>query len=211
MNFATKISIILATTVPLLLLGYSVFSVPALAVEVATPRVGPGQPQTASTESLDAGLMTAVGLGDSNRVQDYLNRGAKHNARNAQGLSALSAAAYIGNAEIVSTLLQHGARDVDGSALAYAQAGGHTHVAVLLAKAATGQFDAVPGEDKAGLEAVVTSVDRPENCLRIRISPGSSHEVVGCAVKGGKLTLTGVVRKGWAQVQSPVKGWVLSR
>jgi len=218
MNFAAKVSIVAAITVPLLLLGYSVFSAPAFgeqgAAPGAAPRAGVGQSQMVSTRSLDAGLMTAVGLGDINRVQEFLNRGANANARNTQGLSALAAAAYTGNAEIVGILLNKGARD-DGSALSFAQAGGHSDVAQLL-----GQSGAVPtgapmgathGASQAGLEAVVTSVDRPENCLRIRNAPGTSHQIIGCAPKGEVLMLTGVVQKGWAQVGSPVQGWVLGR
>jgi len=219
MNFAAKLSIVAAMTVPLLLLGYSIFSAPAFgeqgAAPAAAPRAGVGQSQLVSAESLDAGLMTAVGVGDINRVQEFLNRGANANARNAQGLSAIAAAAYTGNSEIVGVLLNHGARDNDGSALTYAQAGGHTDVAQLLGQsgvAPTGApMGAMHGASQAGLKAVVTSVDRPENCLRIRNAPGRSHQMVGCAARGEVLTLTGVVQTGWAQVGSPVQGWVLGR
>lgn len=207
MNFAVKISIVLAITLPLLLLGYSVFSLPASAAQAATQGAGATKSQMSGAESLDAGLIAAVSTGDVNGVQDFLTRGANANAKNPQGLSALAVAAYLGNAQMVNALLRHGARDMDGNALAYAQAGGHTEVVGLLAQAGTGQM----GEGKAGLEATVTSVDRPENCLRIRNAPGSSHEIVGCVANGEKLMLTGAVQKGWAQVQSPVQGWVFGR
>jgi hypothetical protein len=111
-------------------------------------------------------------------------------------------------------LLNHGARD-DGSALSFAQAGGHTEVAQLLGQSGTAPMGtpvaAAQGGSKAGLEAVVNSVDRPDNCLRIRNAPGKSHQVVGCAPLRETLMLTGVVQNGWAQVQSPVQGWVFGR
>lgn len=214
MNFATKISLVLAISVPLLFLGYSVFSAPAFAAEGSAPAAGVGQARTVSAESLDAGLMTAVGVGDIDRVREFLDRGANPNAKNAQGLSALAAAAYVGNAAIVSVLLNRGARG-DGKALSFAQAGGHTDAAQLLAQSGASPMGApmgaTQGAVKAGLEAVVTAIDRPDNCLRIRNAPGRSHRIVECAALGEQLVLTGVVQNGWAQVQSPVQGWVFGR
>lgn len=55
--------------------------------------------------------------------------------------------------------------------------------------------------------AVVTKVDRPDNCLRIRNGPGSSYDIVGCARLGDQLELTGVwTSNNWAQLTGD--GWV---
>ena len=60
-----------------------------------------------------------------------------------------------------------------------------------------------------GGEAVVSRVDRPEMCLRIRSGPSTSHEKVGCAAMGQKIELTGIFSSnGWAQVAGPTDGWV---
>ncbi|MBI4962736.1 MAG: SH3 domain-containing protein [Desulfomonile tiedjei] len=220
MNFAAKISLVLVVTVPLLLLGYSVFSAPVFAAEPTAPGAGVGQSQTAGTKSLDSEVLASVGAGDINRLQALLNQGANVNAKDANGISALAAAAYLGNTEVVRVLLSYGAIDSDGSALGFAQAGGHTRVYELLAQSvqtrmsARPQAGAVPGKGMAGgrsMDAVVTSVDRPDNCLRIRSGPNKSHQLVGCAALGEKMMVTGMVRNGWVQVQSPVQGWVFGR
>jgi len=58
-------------------------------------------------------------------------------------------------------------------------------------------------------EARVVSVDRPENCLRIRSGPGSDYAVVGCLEKGAVLQLTGNrTTTNWAEIAKPMKGWV---
>jgi len=58
-------------------------------------------------------------------------------------------------------------------------------------------------------EGVVISVDRPENCLRIRRGPSVAYEIIGCAGFGEKLRLTGVFSSDnrWAQLDN--NGWVL--
>jgi hypothetical protein len=58
-------------------------------------------------------------------------------------------------------------------------------------------------------EGVVISVDRPENCLRIRRGPSPSYEIIGCVGFGEKLRLTGVFSSDnrWAQLDN--NGWVL--
>ncbi|MDQ7782051.1 MAG: SH3 domain-containing protein [Desulfomonilaceae bacterium] len=57
--------------------------------------------------------------------------------------------------------------------------------------------------------AVVTGVDQPENCLRVREGPGSEFEVVGCLAHGETLTLTGLwSENNWAEISHPVSGWV---
>ena len=62
-----------------------------------------------------------------------------------------------------------------------------------------------------GGDGVVISIDRPELCLRIRSGPGLGFDKVGCAEMASKLELTGVwSANNWAQVESPVKGWVLA-
>lgn len=56
--------------------------------------------------------------------------------------------------------------------------------------------------------AVVSSVDRPEDCLRIRSGPGTSNDVVACATRGEKLRLTGEFSRDgrWARIDDG--GWV---
>ncbi|MEW6533921.1 MAG: hypothetical protein AB1473_24045 [Thermodesulfobacteriota bacterium] len=63
----------------------------------------------------------------------------------------------------------------------------------------------------AGGEAVVVRVDRPDNCLRIRSGPSMSHNMIGCAVMGQALVLTGVFSTDgrWAQLDN--NGWVTFR
>ncbi|MEW6113231.1 MAG: hypothetical protein AB1664_13960, partial [Thermodesulfobacteriota bacterium] len=62
-----------------------------------------------------------------------------------------------------------------------------------------------------GGEAVVVRVDRPDNCLRIRSGPSMSHNMIGCAVMGQALALTGVFSTDgrWAQLDN--NGWVTYR
>jgi hypothetical protein len=56
---------------------------------------------------------------------------------------------------------------------------------------------------------VVISVDRPENCLRVRRGPSTSYDIIGCAGFGDKLNLTGVFSSDnrWAQLDN--NGWVV--
>lgn len=58
--------------------------------------------------------------------------------------------------------------------------------------------------------AVVTGIDRPENCLRIRRGPSTSYDVIGCAADGETLNLTGVFSSDgrWAQLDN--NGWVFA-
>jgi hypothetical protein len=63
----------------------------------------------------------------------------------------------------------------------------------------------------AGGEAVVVRVDRPDNCLRIRSGPSMSYNLIGCAVMGQTLVLTGAFSTDgrWAQLDN--NGWVTFR
>jgi len=65
--------------------------------------------------------------------------------------------------------------------------------------------------DKKGGEAVVSGVDRPENCLRVRSEASTSGEIIACAKEGDKLHLTGVFSDDgrWAQLDKG--GWVFVR
>ncbi|MBI4964526.1 MAG: SH3 domain-containing protein [Desulfomonile tiedjei] len=57
--------------------------------------------------------------------------------------------------------------------------------------------------------AVVVSIDRPENCLRVRSGPGTSYPIVGCVRMGERLQLTGAwSQNNWAEIDLPAKGWV---
>jgi uncharacterized protein YraI len=58
------------------------------------------------------------------------------------------------------------------------------------------------------LEATVISVDNPEQCLRVRNGPGTNHEKIGCLPKGATAELTGTEQNGWAQIATPITGWV---
>jgi uncharacterized protein YraI len=66
-----------------------------------------------------------------------------------------------------------------------------------------------PTITEAASVAYVASVDRPDNCLRVRSGPDSSTPVIGCLERGEKVRLTGATTNtGWPKVSSPVKGWV---
>jgi len=66
-----------------------------------------------------------------------------------------------------------------------------------------------PAEAQTYASAVVVSIDRPENCLRVRSGPGTGYEIVGCVRMGERLRLTGVwSQNNWAEVDRPAKGWV---
>ena len=82
---------------------------------------------------------------------------------------------------------------------------------VLLTSPANGGWVRMDHLRPVGGEGVVISVDRPEMCLRIRSGPGLGFDKVGCAEMASKLELTGAwSSNNWAQVEAPVKGWVLA-
>ncbi|MEW6352004.1 MAG: SH3 domain-containing protein [Thermodesulfobacteriota bacterium] len=67
---------------------------------------------------------------------------------------------------------------------------------------------AAPGLVLGG-QAVVTRVDQPDGCLRIRSGPSSSSAQIGCAEIGTRLrTVSDTARNDWIQIDRPVKGWV---
>jgi hypothetical protein len=85
-----------------------------------------------------------------------------------------------------------------------------------------------PGEGQAGIaqqgaagtgqparttggSAVVASVDRTGNCLRVRSGPSVSSNEIGCLAKGQTVHLNGVFSKDgrWAQLDN--NGWVYFR
>jgi uncharacterized protein YraI len=66
-----------------------------------------------------------------------------------------------------------------------------------------------PAEAQTYRSAVVVSIDRPENCLRVRSGPGTGYEIIGCVRMGERLRLTGVwSRNKWAEIDLPARGWV---
>jgi uncharacterized protein YraI len=57
--------------------------------------------------------------------------------------------------------------------------------------------------------AVVSVVDGPEMCLRVRSGPGVGYDILGCAQMGERLRLTGFWSSNdWAEIEGPVRGWV---
>jgi hypothetical protein len=60
------------------------------------------------------------------------------------------------------------------------------------------------------VQAIVTGVDQPDGCLRIRQESSSSSEIIGCANMDEKLQLSGnYSRDGrWAELAD--KGWVFA-
>jgi uncharacterized protein len=177
-------------------------------------------------------LMWAALNGRSEVVAMLLERGANINARTKSGVTALSAAATKGHANVVKVLL-HKKVDVNSkddkgrTALDIARAGGFAQIADMLQagggqasmaevqkpaeKAGASVASAPPtrgGREREAPVGVVTGVDLPENCLRIRSGPGVNYPKIGCANQGENLQLTGSVQNGWAQVQEPVQGWV---
>jgi hypothetical protein len=57
--------------------------------------------------------------------------------------------------------------------------------------------------------AVVTDVDGPEMCLRVRSGPDVNYEIIGCAQMGQSQRLTGFWSSNdWAEIEGPVRGWV---
>ena len=88
-------------------------------------------------------LMLAAFRGNIEAVRKLLACGAEVNAKDKDGDTALMFAAFKGHAEIVSLLLRHGAnvhvRAKNGwTARKAAQAGFHTHIAVMLRQAEMG-------------------------------------------------------------------------
>ncbi len=160
-------------------------------------------------QSGETPLMLAALHGHDQMVRLLLERGADINAVSSAGVSVLAAAAYSGNPGIVKLLLGHGAIDKDGRALAFARQSGNQEVVRLVASmpARTGAMGA---QSTGGVQATVTKIDRPDGCLRIRSGPSTATEKVGCASRGDNLVLSGVVQKGWSQVEYPTKGWVFS-
>jgi hypothetical protein len=89
-----------------------------------------------------------------------------------------------------------------------------------IAQAAEGPAQAtMPQQDRTSntnqqtgqsVEATVTGVDRPDECLRIRQEASSSSEIIGCAKMDEKLQLSGnYSRDGrWAELAD--KGWVFA-
>jgi hypothetical protein len=164
--------------------------------------------------------MWAALNGKTDIVAMLLQRGANINARTRSGVTALSAAASKGYADVVSLLLRNRAnvniKDNKGrTALDMAQAGGFAEIVQMLkggsqaSMAETGKpGPPTMGSERPGPVGVVTRVDLPENCLRIRSGPSTNYEIVGCANQGATLKLTGAVQNGWAQVLEPVQGWV---
>ncbi len=91
-----------------------------------------------------------------------------------------------------------------------AMAGVLTLVVMLVfaaAPALAGSGDNTAPTIKGG-EGVVTGVDRPDNCLRVRRGPSTSDEEVACVAKGETVRLTGVFSRDgrWAQLDDG--GWV---
>ena len=67
----------------------------------------------------------------------------------------------------------------------------------------------IPAEAQTFRSAVVVSIDRPENCLRVRSGPGTGYAIVGCAQMGERVRLTGAwSRNNWAEIDLPARGWV---
>ncbi len=60
-----------------------------------------------------------------------------------------------------------------------------------------------------GARGLVTSVDYPEGCLRVRSGPSSAYQKVGCLAHGQRVQLSGMwTVNNWAEVVEPVHGWV---
>ncbi len=64
----------------------------------------------------------------------------------------------------------------------------------------------VPGV--RGAEGVVTGVDQPEGCLRIRRGPSGQFEAFGCAKLGERLQLTGNFSRDGKWLELAGGGWV---
>src|SRR5271157_6250989 len=70
----------------------------------------------------------------------------------------------------------------------------------------TGQPGRQAPQPKGGV-ATVIGVDQPDNCLRIRSGPGNSYDILGCAIMGQELNITGIwTSNDWAQLAD--NGWV---
>ena len=99
---------------------------------------------TESTDTATTGLalVEATRLGELAVMKTLIAGGADVNAANAQGMTALHCAAIDGQRDLVTLLLEKGAdparRDsrFNGTAAGWADAGGHTELAALLAAAA---------------------------------------------------------------------------
>ncbi len=74
------------------------------------------------------------------------------------------------------------------------------------AQVQTGQTGRQVPQPKGGV-ATVIGVDQPDNCLRIRSGPGNSYDILGCAIMGQELNITGIwMSNDWAQLAD--NAWV---
>lgn len=92
------------------------------------------------TVNLDAELIRAAEAGNVERVQTLLGQGAKVNARDTQGRSALLAATRTNHIEVARVLIQNGADvnlqdNIQDSAHLYAGAAGHVEILKLTLEA----------------------------------------------------------------------------
>ncbi len=175
-------------------------------------------------------LMWAVMKDQTNVVKFLVDEGANVNAETSTGMTALKVAAAEGRLDTVKFLLNHGA-DVNASrkgksAIKLAKESNHRDIVQFLESYDNrsekkvsenvrheNRMERASDHERTSrhgrvTEAVVTGVDRPDNCLKIRSGAGKEFEQVGCAKMGADLRVTGNVQNGWAEITAPTRGWV---
>lgn len=183
-----------------------------------------GADPDAANEAGTTALIWAAMNGRTDIVNLLIGEEADVNAKNKRGTTALQAAAAGNREEIVDILLNNGAdpglADNQGRTAYYFAEQNRSAVIEQRLKLAMGepsetfpeksmQQTALENEPQRAEEGTVVSVDKPDQCLRIRSGPGSRYDKIGCAAMGEKLKLTGVVQDNWAEVEGG-NGWVFA-
>ncbi len=171
-------------------------------------------------------LMWAVMKKQPDAARLLIKNGADLNARTDSGITALMVAVSEREPDMARLLVSAGAdlkiKDQKGrTALDYARDQNDRNIVQVLTRDEQGVTKKNLAEtrekgtglneikkDESGIQAVVTGVDKPDNCLRIRKGPGRNFDKVGCLSFGDKVTLSGVTQDIWAQLEDPQKGWV---